>query len=502
MDPVDSAAADRRRALLLGAAATVLYLFTAPGVVNLDGLGYLKLLPHNFAAGHLLYMPLLRLARRLLGGDGLVAGRLLDAVLGGSGVVLQYGIVRRVAGDAGLLGESARFAATVAAVGLALSYGYWVEGSDVEAYAAAVVALLSTVRLALAYQRRPTTARALAVGVALGVSVGFHLSHVLLSFFVVVALSRRRGHAALALVTGGALSLGLYAYAALIVRGHDLAGALRWIGTAAHGFHEGGGIYRVADAIYGLAKAVIYSPYLYEADAQRLIGQFLLGLLPLVALGILAWARPRPALDWRLGAAWIVPYAAIGVLFFGSDSERWLFVLPALWLLAGVLLATVGQARATVAAWVLVYVGALNFVTGILPAHRDTWSRRRAEAAAALFHDGDLLIFPGHSWDEYISFYATARLAPLPVVYYCARDGVDEGFQRIEREVAATMMRGGTVWAVRVFDDRDDDPRGWSELGQLGVSRERLRARLTEAMRATAQTPIPGLTVVRLDPIL
>src|SRR5262245_44032125 len=110
-----SAVADRRLALLCGALATALYLVTAPDAVNLDGLGYLKLLPHNFAAGHLLYMPLLRLATRLLGGDGLHAGRVANAVLGGSGVVLTFGIARRMLGDAGLLADDARFGALVAA---------------------------------------------------------------------------------------------------------------------------------------------------------------------------------------------------------------------------------------------------------------------------------------------------------------------------------------------------------------------------------------------------
>src|SRR5260370_39202204 len=106
---------DRALALALGALSTLLYLGTAPDLVNLDGLGYLKLLPHNFAAGHLLYMPALRLATRLCGGDGLHAGRLLNALLGGSGVVLTFGIVRRVLRHSGRLAADARCAATVAA---------------------------------------------------------------------------------------------------------------------------------------------------------------------------------------------------------------------------------------------------------------------------------------------------------------------------------------------------------------------------------------------------
>jgi hypothetical protein len=372
------------------------------------------------------------------------------------------------------------------------------------------VALLSTVRLVLAYRGRPEVWRALAVGVLLGVSVLSHLEHVLLSFFCVAALlrfapDRRRGvrHALVALTTGGALALVLYAWAALVVRGHDLAGALRWVGTAAHGFHYGGGVYRLADGLYGLAKAVIYSPYLYEADQQRLLGQFLLGLGPLVALGVGAWlGRDRLPPDARLGLWWVVPYALVGVAFFGSDSERWLFVLPALWLLGGVLVATVPR-RAQLAAWVLLYVGAFNLVTGVLPPHRDTWTRHRAEAAAARLADGDLVIFPGHSWDEYVSFYTAARLTPFPVAYYAARDGAQAAFARLDREVAATLLAGGHVYAVRILDESDDDPRGWKELEQLGLGRAAVRARVTAGFAAAplGATEAGGeLTVVRLDP--
>ncbi|MGZ3442890.1 MAG: hypothetical protein ACXVDD_25390, partial [Polyangia bacterium] len=138
----------RRTALAIGAAATLLYLVTAPAIPNLDGLGYLKLLPHNFAAGHLLFMPALRALTRLVG-DGLHAGRLYDALLGGTGVVLQYSIARRML--AAWDDDGARLGAAFAACGLGLSYGYWSEANDVEAYAAATVALLATVRMALSF---------------------------------------------------------------------------------------------------------------------------------------------------------------------------------------------------------------------------------------------------------------------------------------------------------------------------------------------------------------
>jgi hypothetical protein len=494
---------DRARAVGLGALATLLYLCTAPAVPNADGLGYLKLLPHNFAAGHLAFMPMLRTAARLLSDDGLRAGRLLDALLGGSGVVLLYGIARRALSFLPLgrpfSTEDIRFVATTSAAGLAVSYGYWIECADVEAYAAATVALLSTVRLSLAYRARPTAFRALATGALLGVSVLCHLSHVLLAPFVAATLywhapskATRLYHPALALAVGGALSLGAYAYAALMVRGHDLHGALAWIATAQHGFRQPGGAYRLTDAIYGLAKSLVWSPYLYESDAQVLIGQFVLGLLPLTgAMALLIVRRralPPPIIrDWREGVWWVAPYALLGMLFFGNDSERWIFVLPALWLAAATTIAF-QAGRMRLALGVIAYLFVLNLSTAMWPAHKDAGGvRARAVEAGQRLSDGDLLIFPGHGWDEYVSFYAHAKVEPFPLSYYAARDGAGAAWARLDRDLEKARARGGRTVALRFFDEHDEDPRGFAELSAIGLDRAAVR----EELRKRSVLPIP-----------
>jgi hypothetical protein len=481
---------DRGRAVGLGALATLLFLCTAPALPNADGLGYIKLLPYNFAPGHLAFMPILRTATRIIG-DGLRAGRLLDALLCGSGVVLMYGIARRALSFLPLgrpfSTEDIHFVASTAAAGLAVSYGYWIQGADVEAYALALVALLATVRLALAYRARPTAFRALATGALLGVAVLCHLSHVLLTPFVAAYLwwnaptpATKRLHPALALLTGGGLSLAAYAYAALIVRGHDLHAAIAWIATAQHGFRQPGVAYRLTDAVYGLAKSLVWSPYLYESDAQVLIGQFVLGLLPLtgaIAL-LLVKRRALPDIGWRAGAWWIVPYALCGVLFFGGDSERWIFVLPALWLAAATALAFEPR-RSRLALGVIAYLLVLNFSTAIWPAHKDAGgTRARAIEAGQKLGDGDLLIFPGHSWDEYVSFYARTKVEPFPLSYYAARDGVPAAWARLDRDLERARARGGRTIALRFFDDHDEDSRGFAELAALGLDKATLRDEL------------------------
>jgi hypothetical protein len=186
------------------------------------------------------------------------------------------------------------------------------------------------------------------------------------------------------------------------------------------------------------------------------------------------------------------------VLFFGADPERWLFVLPALWLLAGVLTATLPR-RTQAAALILGYLFVCNLGLGILPAHRDTWTRHRAQAVAHLVGPGDLLLFPGHSWDEYVSFFARAPAEPFPVAYYAARDGIGACLGRLEREVAAARARGGQIYALRLFDGRDDDARGTSELEALGLGRDALEALLRKSF-IVVPLDVDGIHLARLDP--
>jgi hypothetical protein len=109
-------------------------------------------------------------------------------------------------------------------------------------------------------------------------------------------------------------------------------------------------------------------------------------------------------------------------------------------------------------------------------------------------------VFPGHSWDEYVSFFARVRVEPFPVVYYAARDGLSACLGRLEREVAAARARGGNVYALRLFDGRDDDPRGVVELEALGLGPQPLEALLR---RGFVVTPLSadGIQLVRLDPL-
>ena len=149
---------------------------------------------------------------------------------------------------------------------------------------------------------------------------------------------------------------------------------------------------------------------------------------------------------------------------------------------------------------VLAWIGLFNLFTAVWPAHRDQWPRQKAELTAALLHDGDLLIFPGHSWDEYVVFYGSAKIEPFPVSYYAARDGAAAAWARLDKEIGEARARGGRVFAVRIFNDADEDPRGFWELGTVGVSRAALKDAIARRGRPVTITPTEGLTVTRLEP--
>jgi hypothetical protein len=190
------------------------------------------------------------------------------------------------------------------------------------------------------------------------------------------------------------------------------------------------------------------------------VGALLLGAL----LSTLRGARsPLPR---AVVVAWLAPYALVGCAFYASDAERWTFLLPLLWLCVAVS----PRPRHVLAA-----VAAIAVANAIvwLPVARDDGVRVRARLAAAHLVDGDLVIGPGHGWDEYLGFYEGPRVVPFPLVYWAGRVG---GAAPLGPAVAAAAATAPRVFVARFADD--GDPMGWKELTQFGITRDNARALL------------------------
>ena len=489
---------ERRSLLLLGAAAFVVYALSAPSVVNGDGLGYLRPLKWNPSPapvpGHLLYVPLLSLLRRLAGSDLMLeAARLVNALAGAVTVVFAGSAYRRLLG--------APRDAFVGALGLAASWGLWGQASDVETYALALAALTGAFACLAAWREHGTAWWALAAGLATAVAALFHVENLL--FFLAVAVwildgpgppRRRLGHAALALAAGGLTVIGAYLLVAFVTLGKSIPDAWAWFRGAGHGFVYLVRPYNVTDALQGLARALVHAPYVHEADPAVVIGQLLFGAAALaIALGLpLARRRALAPLPTRALLAWAAPYALLGFLFFATDPERWLFLLPLIWLLFAA--ARPGRWAQPLAAALV----AVNLVTAVIPGMTDIGPRWRARAVEAVVDDGDLVIFPGHDWDEYIGFYDPRNVRVFPLTFFIGAFGVNGGLAKLERAIGHARARGGQVWVVRVYDD-DPGPRGWNELALLGFGRETAATWFRTHFTSTALDPIRGVSIVRLE---
>jgi hypothetical protein len=425
---------------LAAVAVAVAYLGMAPRVVNGDGLGYVKAaLAGTQYPGHLGYVPLVAALARLVGATRPVAlvwpARVVSAAAAALAAAALGSLARRRHGS-----DAAAWAAML---GLAASWGTLSAGSDVESYAPALAALVGA--LWCAERQRP-----IAAGLACALATLMHIENLL--FVPVCALVVDGWRARVALVAVAGVTIGA-AYALVLP-----ARGAAWLAGASHGLRYPLRATTPFVAIYGACKALVYAPYPYEASWARVLGCFALGAAAAVALATSA-RRPLPR---AAVAAWIVPYALVGVAFFASDAERWTFLLPLAWLAAA--------ARPRRALAVAAFIFAANVVVW-LPGARDATLRSRAEAAARHLAPGDVVVGPGHGWDEYIGFYDESGATPFPLVYYAGALGRPSLPPAIARAAA-----GHRLFLARFADD--GDPMGWKELRLFGITRDNARTLL------------------------
>jgi hypothetical protein len=444
--------------LLLGAAVAAAYAFFGPAEVNGDGIGYLKAARDGVLyPGHVAYVPLLalcgRIARTLGLTDGtlrglVVPGRLLSAISIGIATAALATLVDRRSGD--------RSRALVAALGLAASAGVVLVGTDVESYAPALAALA----LALVCLDR---GQAAAAGACVALAAQLHVENLL--FFA----------PALAWTPAGTRARLLLAAAPIVAVGAAVSLHLGGLHGATHGFSYPLHLYTPLVAVWGACRALVYAPYLYEAASATVVMCSAAGAVAALALALLAWAGHRAGRRCSVPSAarwaWALPYAAVGALFFASDSERWLFLLPLAWITVAELAAPRRLAR-VVAAIALANLAAWG------PRACDRRGIERARSVATQLAPGDLVIGPGHGWDESIPLYRDG-VVPFPLVFHAAAGGAAALPARLDQAVAVARGRGAHVRVVRV-DDADDPsgPLGYKELAGLGVDRAAVRALL------------------------
>lgn len=421
----------------------------APAVVNGDGIGYLKATVAGARyPGHLGLLPVFGVVRDLV--KHLVHGpdepvtllgpiRALCHVAGGLSVAWLFVTLR----------PRGRRAAWTATLGFGASYAVVAAASDVESYALALVPI--TACLWALDRRRPLVA-----AVAAALATLLHVGNVLFGLALVLAPGTRRQRAAAVGIFGALIGAAYF----VAVQQYGLG----WLREMHHGFAYPLSWRTAPATLHGLGKALIYAPYLYEASWLRVGLQTALGVAVLLVL-----VSRRPALDavegrWLL--AWLVPFALLGVSYFPSDHERWVFVLPLLWYVVG----RTPRSRDPLVVLTLVTANLALWV----PVAKDRAPLDRAAAVRPMLLPGDLVISPGHAWDELVGFespVAAPGIERLPLVYHAGITPALPAF------VAEARRRAARTIILRL-DGSDADPRGWKELAAFGITRDNVGALL------------------------
>ena len=106
---------------------------------------------------------------------------------------------------------------------------------------------------------------------------------------------------------------------------------------------------------------------------------------------------------------------------------------------------------------------------------------------------GDLVISPGHSWDEYVGFYRPLDVRSYPMIFFCGQLGGAEPMTAdLRRHITWARDAGHAVWLLRAAED--ESAPGWKDLAHFGVTPRALEQVIPGHRVAVA----PGLE--RVDP--
>jgi hypothetical protein len=201
----------------------------------------------------------------------------------------------------------------------------------------------------------------------------------------------------------------------------------------------------------------------------------------------------------------VAPLLVFGFLFFPSATERWVLILPCTWLAAAVALAAVRRrvVLICIATFLIGVPAALNVFTVAQERALDRRTLERSHAVTALLRDGDTLLFPGHTWDEYVGFYEDARIERFILASFGGeeRGNRDALLQRLRDRIDATHRRGNRVLSVRVLDAQDSH-HGWSLLRAMGISRDDVLIVLAGyGARRLARDPVGVWEILPVDQV-
>ena len=475
------------------AAGVAYWAALSPMEINGDGVGYLKALQSKeLVPGHILYLPVIRLlvslAQPTTALDAVPLLRALSFFATALSVLLLADALRR-------LQPHNLSASLFAAAFCCASYGLCRSAHQVESYALTTCALTLALWATLRHALRPRLGWAALASVAAGLAALLHISLVLLALPIVVGAWRQSGrdyrHGLVAGAVFGAVVCAGLGWAIANRHLGNLDAIFGWLRNADHGIPYPLRPWTPLVALWGFARSFVFAPYPYEAGNASLAafsslsGAALLGLLASFRRRDQSAAVSLVGLDRLAVALWVGPLALLGLLFYPSDTERWVFVWP--------LLALLLAPRARRLQYGLVALALLVNAFALLPAATSSAGVRRARSAERQLRPSDLVIGPGHGWTEQLGLGMPVPPNTFPLLFFVGESrSLAAAEQKLRALIASELKDGHRVYLSRLSDDTD--PRGFKELARFGLSRERY----AQLFAGCKLHPLPALGLHRL----
>jgi hypothetical protein len=501
--------AARRSTLLLAAflLTTIvlsLYLSLLSSRFNGDGLGYAKIVEDADSlrlfsiSARLLFCPTGKLVHTIVGFvDSDVRSvhslQILNSIFGALGVGVFFLTAFRIS-------RSIRLS-VLAALGLGFSLSYWFWSTNATSYPGCIFFLILTLYLLLNLMETSDRRRYFLLCLLIG------LTHALANFFWLTALLASpaivlgiiigyRGATAVNRIKAAityCISLLLFLFVPLLIAGlatgrvGSIGDFPAWLTAASYGIPPELSLLNLSRGIIGFSSSVLRIielgpamkqavwgvPYVIESNLRLYVEMVVFVLLWVFLIAVafyLVWYRKevfrsKARAAWVL-ALWAIPPALFGLIWLGSDTERWLSILPVVWLLilftavraARFLSAT--RARAIeIALWVFVaIVFAHNLVFAIIPDHDPDNSQymQSAQYLNSEMNGGDLIFLWGHDHvftADHLTYFFGVEAHHLE---QHARERPDQTFSILDSSIQNCWARGGRVFVSgRIFLHED-----------------------------------------------
>ncbi len=491
-------------AVILGIAVLTIYLSLPSANYNGDGLGYARIVENADTArlfsvsARLLFCPAGRLAHTLVHLVGVHVRsvrtlEIMNSVFGAIGVSLFFLTVYSVTRRTRL--------SILASLGLGFSLSFWYWSTNATSYPGnilfSILTLYLLVRLTQVTATRSYFLICTLIGLTHALACLFWLSALLLGPAVALGVAIAGRWTSLADRIKASFiycaSFGLFFLTPLLSAGFatarletvtDFPG---WLTAASYGIPPRVSLLNASRGVIGFSSSILRTTDLGPAVKQALwgvpyAGRSGAGLYVEIAAFLLLWLlmaaaaiyffRYRKAvltLSPRLAVIlllWSLLPAAFGLIWLGSDTERWLSITPVIWLalvfIAVHALRYLRRSRAAaveVALWTFAaVVFAYNLAFSVIPDHNPENNRymKAARFFSSHLSKGDMVLVWGHDHvftADYLLYFFDIDALHLGRI---SREQPDEAFSLLESRIRDRLKKGSKVLVNgRIFLDSD-----------------------------------------------